>query len=89
MTYLEHQPATFYKAIVAIFVIYWMPAETPSDTNVSFFNFKRSLHLNVAVNLLGLELDFSYPLSSKFRSLARNKYTKKYAPQIYTYQKSY
>ena len=51
------------------------------------------------MNLHGLKLDFSYPkFSSKFRSLARNKYTsdfneiyKKYAPrsQIYTYQKSY
>ena len=81
-----------------MFVIYWMPDETSSSIDVSFFNFKRSLHLNAAVNLLGLKLDFSYSLSSKFRSLARNKYTsdcneiyKKYPQrsQIYTYQKSY
>ena len=27
------------------------------------------------MNLLGLKLDFSYPLNSKFRSLAHNEYT--------------
>ena len=54
------------------------------------------------MNLLGLKLDFSYPLNSKFRSLARNKYTsdvneihKKYAqgslhkPKIILIQKDY
>ena len=80
-----------------MFVIYWVPEETSSDTDVSFFNLKRYLHLNAVVKLLGLKLDFSYSLSSKFRSLARNKYTsdyndiyKKYAQrsQVYTYQKS-
>ena len=42
--------------------------------------------------LLGLKLDFSYPLSSTFRSLARNNYTsdyneiyKKYAQRIPNY----
>ena len=81
-----------------MFVIYWMPDDTSSDTDVSFSNFKRSLHLNAAVNLHGLKLDFSYPLSSKFRGLAHNEYTpdfneiyQKYAQrsQVYTYQKSY
>ena len=81
-----------------MYVIYWMPEETSSDTDVSFFNFKRYPHLNAVVNLLGLKLDFSYTLSSKFRSLARNTYRsdfneifKKYAQRstIYTYQKSY
>ena len=80
-----------------MFVIYWVPEETSSDTDVSFFNLKRYMHLNAAVKLLGLKLDFSYPLSSTFRSLARNNYTsdyneiyKKYAQrsQLYTYQKS-
>ena len=79
-----------------MFVIYWMPEETSSHTDVSYISFKRSLHLNDGVNLLCLKLDFSYPLSSKFRSLARNKYMsdfndiyKKYAQrsQVYTYQK--
>ena len=50
------------------------------------------------MNLLGLKLDFSYPLSSKFRRVARNKNTSdfneiytKYAQQsqVYTYEKSY
>ena len=81
-----------------MFVIYWMPDGTSSDINVSFFNFKRSLYLNAVVNLLGLKLDFSYPLSSMFRSLARNKYTPDFnelynmyaqRSQVYTYQKSY
>ena len=80
-----------------MFIIYWVAKETSLDTDVSFFNLKRYLHLNAAVKLLGLKLDFSYPLSSKFRSLARNKYTsnyneiyKKYTKrsQVYTYQKA-
>ena len=58
-----------------MFAIYCMPKETSSDTGVSFFNFKRYLHLNAAVNLLGLKLDILHPFGSKFRSLARNKYT--------------
>ena len=62
------------SAVVAMFVIYWLPEETSSDTDVSFFNFKRSLDLNSAMNVLGLKLDLSYSLSSKFRSLTRNKY---------------
>ena len=74
MTSIEHQPATWYVAVVALFVAYWLPDET-SYTGVSFVNFKRSLHLNAAMDLLGLKLDFSYPLSFKFRSLVRNKYT--------------
>ena len=85
-------------AVVARFVIYWMPEETSSDTDFSFFTFKRSLHLNAAVNFLGLKPDFSYPLSSQFRSLAHNKYTsdfneiyKKYTQRslAYTYNKSH
>ena len=81
-----------------MFVIYRMPEGTSLDTNVSFFNYKISLYLNAAVNLLGMKLDFSYPLSSKFRSLARKKFTsdfselyKQYAQrsQVNTYQKSY
>ena len=80
-----------------MFVIYWVRKETSSNTDVSFFNLKRYLHLNAAVKLLALKLYFSNPLSSKFRSLARNKYTsnyneiyKKYAQRskLYTYQKS-
>ena len=35
-----------------MFVIYWMTEEASSDTDVSYFNFKRSLHLNAAVNLV-------------------------------------
>ena len=31
--------------------------------------------LNAAMNLLGLKLDFRYPLNGKFRRLARHKYT--------------
>ena len=59
--------------------------------------FRWAVPLNAVVKLLGLKLDFLYPLSSKFRSLARNKYTsdyneiyKNYAQpsQVYTYQKS-
>ena len=54
--------------------------------------------LNATMNLLGLKLDFSYPLNPKFRSIACNKYTpgfnaiyRRYAhwSQVYTYQNSY
>ena len=61
MTSIEHQPATYYIAVVAMFVIYWMPEGTSLDTDVSFFNLNRSVYLNATVNLLGLKLDFSYP----------------------------
>ena len=47
-----------------MFVIYLLPEETSLDTDVSFFNFKKISALNAAMNLLGLKLDFSFPLNS-------------------------
>ena len=75
-------PLNICTDVIALFAIYWVPEETSSDTDVSFFNLKRYLHLNAAVKLLGLKLYSSYPLSSKFRSLARNQYTSDYS-EIY------
>ena len=62
-----------YTAVDAVFVIYWLPEESSSGSNVPFLNFIKISALNGAINLRGLKLDFSYPFNSKFRSLARSK----------------
>ena len=39
-TWPEHQPTTQHIAVVAMLVIFWLPKETSSDTDVSFSTLK-------------------------------------------------
>ena len=98
MTALKHRSAVWYIDDVAVLMIYWLPGEIPSDTDVTLFNFKKISAFNGAMNLLSLKLDLSYSLNSGLRSMARNKnqsdfneIDRKYAQRshVYTYQKSY
>ena len=63
MTSLKNLSNALYTSAIAVPEMYWLPEQTSSDTDVSFFSLKQISALNGAMNLLGLLLDFPYVLN--------------------------
>ena len=69
MTSIEHQPATKYTTVVAVFLIYWLSEEISSDIDILFFKLKKkSLHSILPRNSLVWNLIFRILLIASLKA---------------------